>query len=148
MLQLVDRSLVHLKGVLEDVLVKVWEFIIPINFEEDREIFILLATYKWTIDLEWNKLISKIDDEIEEFKCGCDSQSEGLLRDECYVLFNLTPKNLDQKYFLSCASIGPRNVREQDNWRDFDRNGIDWKAYDGRERRFKSMVKFRELPDN
>ncbi|KAA3469847.1 Retrovirus-related Pol polyprotein from transposon opus [Gossypium australe] len=72
----------------KDVVVKVQRFIISVNFvfldfEEDREIPILLgrpflATYKATIDLEQNKLIMKIDGEIEVFKCGHDSQKEGL----------------------------------------------------------------------
>ncbi|KAA3466085.1 hypothetical protein EPI10_001203 [Gossypium australe] len=61
-LQLAYRSLVQPKGVSEDVLVKVRTFTIPIgfvilNFEEDREIPILLgrpflATSKSTIDLK------------------------------------------------------------------------------------------------
>ena len=47
-LQLADRSLKHLRGVIEDVLVKVDMFIFPANFivldmEEDKEILIILG---------------------------------------------------------------------------------------------------------
>ena len=47
-LQLVDRSLKHPRGVIEDVLVKVDKFIFPANFivldmEEDKEIPIILG---------------------------------------------------------------------------------------------------------
>ena len=47
-LQSVDRSLKHPRGMIEDVLVKVDEFIFPVDFivldmEEDKEIPIILA---------------------------------------------------------------------------------------------------------
>lgn len=109
MLQLVDISLVHLKGVLKDVLIKVWGFIIHVNFivldfEEDWDTPILLGRpfLATSIDLEKNELIMKIDDETEVFKCSHDSQSEGSVRKECYTLFNLIPNNLDQRYSSSC----------------------------------------------
>ncbi|KAA3461581.1 Retrovirus-related Pol polyprotein from transposon opus [Gossypium australe] len=79
-LQLANRSSVHPKGVLEDVLVKVSSFIIPIeflvlDFEEDRGIPNLLgrhflASSRSTIDLEKNELAMKINGEINFFKCG------------------------------------------------------------------------------
>ncbi|KAA3477597.1 bromodomain-containing protein [Gossypium australe] len=110
-LQLVNRSLVHPKGMLEDVLVKVRDFIIPINFvvldfEEDQDIPILLgwpflATPKSTINLEKNEVIMKTDGEIEIFKCGHDSQNtehENKIRDDCYIISFSTPNNLGQSY--------------------------------------------------
>ncbi|KAA3466228.1 Retrovirus-related Pol polyprotein from transposon opus [Gossypium australe] len=70
-LQLVDRSFVHPKGVLEDVLVKFRGLIIPfdfvvLDFEEDQDISILLgrpffAMSKLTIGFENNDLIMKIN---------------------------------------------------------------------------------------
>ena len=47
-LQLVDRSLKHPRGIIEDVLVKVDKFIFPVDFivldmEEDKEIPIILG---------------------------------------------------------------------------------------------------------
>ncbi|MBA0770639.1 hypothetical protein Gotri_019247 [Gossypium trilobum] len=65
-LELANKSLVHLKGALEDVLVKVHSFIIPTNivvldFEEDHEILILLEQInrfkemdKWA-KVEWHE---------------------------------------------------------------------------------------------
>ena len=60
-LQLPDRSIVYLKGKIEDVLVKVDKFIFPadsivINFEADQEVPIILgrlflATRKALIDV-------------------------------------------------------------------------------------------------
>lgn len=70
-LQLVDKSSIHPKGVLEDVLVKVRNFIILadfviLDFAKDREIPIFLgrpflATTWSTIDLDTNKLTMKIN---------------------------------------------------------------------------------------
>ncbi|KAA3484178.1 Retrovirus-related Pol polyprotein from transposon opus [Gossypium australe] len=85
-LQLANRSLIHPKGVLEYVLVKVRSFIIPTDFvvpgfEEHREIPILLerlllATSRSTIDLERNELTMKINGESKNFKCGHQSSDE------------------------------------------------------------------------
>ncbi|KAA3483764.1 Retrovirus-related Pol polyprotein from transposon opus [Gossypium australe] len=61
-------------------------FIIPayfvvVDFEEDREIPILLekpflATSRSTIDLEKNELMTKINGETQTFKCGHQSSEE------------------------------------------------------------------------
>ncbi|KAA3487165.1 bromodomain-containing protein [Gossypium australe] len=87
-LQLAYRSLVRPKGVLENILVKVRNFIVLVDFlvldfKEDQEILILLgrsflATYRSTIDLEKNELTMKTDDEIEVLKCSHDSQDARL----------------------------------------------------------------------
>ncbi|KAA3467137.1 gag-asp_proteas domain-containing protein [Gossypium australe] len=78
-LQLVDKSLVHPKGVLEDMLVKVRNFIVPVDFVIPILLcWAFLTTSKSTIDLEKNELTMKIDGEIEVFRCGYDSQDEGL----------------------------------------------------------------------
>ena len=65
-LQLADRSLKHLRGVIEDVLVKVDKFIFPADFimldmEEDKEIPIILgrpflATDRAMIDVQKGEL--------------------------------------------------------------------------------------------
>lgn len=92
-----------------------------------------LATSKATIDLERNKLIIKIDDEIDVFKCGYDSQCEGLLISvECYVLFDLNPNDFKRGYSFSCVVIGKRIMEERDKWKEHDSNGIDRANYDGR----------------
>ena len=47
-LQMVDRTLAHLEGILEDVLIKVGKFVFPIDFvvinmEEDKQVPLLLG---------------------------------------------------------------------------------------------------------
>ncbi|KAA3471082.1 signal transducer and activator of transcription A-like [Gossypium australe] len=77
-----DKSLLRPKCVLENVLIKVRNFINPadfvvLDFKEDQKILILLGrsllgTFRSTIDLEKNELTIKIDGEIEVFKCSHD----------------------------------------------------------------------------
>ncbi|XP_012844566.1 PREDICTED: uncharacterized protein LOC105964603 [Erythranthe guttata] len=76
-LQLADRSLVYPKGVLEDVLVKVDEFILPADFvildmDEDREIPIILgrpflATSRTVIDWSSGDLTMTVHDQTIKF---------------------------------------------------------------------------------
>ena len=76
-LQLVDRSLKHPKGVIEDVLVKVDKFIFPANFimldmEEDKEIPIILgrpflATGRAMIDVQRGELKLRVQDDEVKF---------------------------------------------------------------------------------
>lgn len=79
-LQLEDRSSVQPKGILEDVLVHVRDFIIPadfavLDFKEGRDISILLgrhflATFRSTIEFNMNELMMRINAEIETIKYG------------------------------------------------------------------------------
>ncbi|KAL5560607.1 hypothetical protein UlMin_036818 [Ulmus minor] len=76
-LQLVDRSIKHPRGIIEDVLVKVDKFIFPANFivldmEEDREVPLILgrpflATGRTLIDVHQGKLILRVQDEQVTF---------------------------------------------------------------------------------
>nr|XP_016497834.1 PREDICTED: uncharacterized protein LOC107816613 [Nicotiana tabacum] len=76
-LQLVDRSLAHPEGVIEDVLVQVGSFIFPTNFiildyEPDQEVpFILgcpfLATGRAIIDVCEGKMTIRVGDQVEVF---------------------------------------------------------------------------------
>ncbi|KAA3477438.1 Retrovirus-related Pol polyprotein from transposon opus [Gossypium australe] len=98
-LGLVDKSVVQPKGVLEDVLVKVRNFIIPmdfvvLDFEEDREIPILLgrpfiATSRSIIDLEKKELTMEINGETETFKCGSHQSDESWRKpgEQCHYIF-------------------------------------------------------------
>ena len=73
--QLADRFLMHPRGIIEDVLVKVDKFIFPMNFrvlnmEEDKEVPIILGTpflaTDWTlIDIHKGELRLRVqDDEV------------------------------------------------------------------------------------
>ena len=76
-LQLVDRSLTHPQGIIEDVLVKVDKFIFPIDFivldmEEDKEVSIILgrpylATGRALIDVQKGELRLRGQDEEVTF---------------------------------------------------------------------------------
>ncbi|XP_016471212.1 uncharacterized protein LOC107793385 [Nicotiana tabacum] len=76
-LQLVDRSLAHPEGVIEDVLVQVGSFIFPADFiifdyEPDQEVpFILghpfLATGRAIIDVCKGKMTMRVGDRVEVF---------------------------------------------------------------------------------
>ncbi|XP_075091677.1 uncharacterized protein LOC142171869 [Nicotiana tabacum] len=76
-LQLVDRSLTHPEGVIEDVLVQVGSFIFPVdfiilNYELDQEVlFILghpfLATGRSIIDVCEGKMMMRVGDRVEVF---------------------------------------------------------------------------------
>ena len=76
-LQLVDKSLKHPRGVIEDVLVKVDKFIFPADFivldmEEDKEIPIILgipflATGRAMIDVKKGELKLRVQDDEVRF---------------------------------------------------------------------------------
>ena len=55
-LQMADRTMTHLEGVLEDVLIKVGKFIFPMDFvvmdmEEDTQVPLLLEDLSWSLEL-------------------------------------------------------------------------------------------------
>ena len=70
---MVNRSLTYPQGILEDVLVKVDKFILPVDFvvlemEENREVLIILgrsflATGQASIDVKNGQLTLRVGDE-------------------------------------------------------------------------------------
>ncbi|XP_040938000.1 uncharacterized protein [Gossypium hirsutum] len=76
-LQLTDRSLAYLEGKIEDVLVRVDEFIFPadfvvLDFEEDKELSIILgrpflATRRTLIDVQKGELTMRVQDDQVTF---------------------------------------------------------------------------------
>ena len=76
-LQMVDRSMAQLEGVLEDVLVKVGKFIFPVEFvvmkmEEDNQVSLLLgrpflATRAALIDVQKGELTLRVGNEAVHF---------------------------------------------------------------------------------
>ncbi|KAK5836108.1 hypothetical protein PVK06_011858 [Gossypium arboreum] len=77
-IQLADRSVKYLRGIIEDVLVKVDKFIFPIDFvvldmDEDVEVPLILghpflATTRAVIDVGDGKLVLRVGDEEIIFK--------------------------------------------------------------------------------
>ena len=76
-LQMADITFAHLKGILEDVLIKVGKFVFPmdfvvINMEEDKQVSLLLgrpflATGAALIDLKKRELTLMVGDEAVHF---------------------------------------------------------------------------------
>src|SRR5436190_1037411 len=76
-LQLADRSIIHPRGIVEDVLVKVDKFIYPVDLvvldmAEDRSIALILEraflkTARAIIDIDEGKIILRVGDESIEF---------------------------------------------------------------------------------
>ena len=76
-LQLADRSIIYLYGIIEDVPIKVGDYFVPGDFiilemEEDRYIPIILrrpflATTSAIIDVKWGKILLEIGEEKVEF---------------------------------------------------------------------------------
>ncbi|XP_027368188.1 uncharacterized protein LOC113874166 [Abrus precatorius] len=77
-IQLADRSIKYLRGIIEDVLVKVDKFIFPVDFvildmDEDTDVPLILgrpflATARAIIDVKDGKLILRVGDENVTFK--------------------------------------------------------------------------------
>ncbi|KAK5824706.1 hypothetical protein PVK06_019487 [Gossypium arboreum] len=77
-IQLVDRSVKHLRGIIEDVLVKIDKFIFPVDFvvldmDEDVEVPLILglpflANARAVIDVGDGKLVLRLGDEEIIFK--------------------------------------------------------------------------------
>ena len=76
-LQMVDRTLAHPEGILEDVLIKVGKFIFPMDFividiEEDKQVPLLLgrpllAIGAALIDVKKGELTLRVGDEAVHF---------------------------------------------------------------------------------
>ncbi|KAJ9546857.1 hypothetical protein OSB04_019400 [Centaurea solstitialis] len=86
-LQLTDRTIKYPYGVIEDVLVKVDKFYLPLDFmvldmEEDRHIPLILgrpflATGRALIDVERGKLTLRVGDETAEFSVFKAARNQG-----------------------------------------------------------------------
>ena len=76
-LQMVDRTMTQLEGILEDVFIKVGKFIFSVDFvgidiKEDKQVLLLLgrsflATRVALIDVKKGELILKVGDEKVHF---------------------------------------------------------------------------------
>ena len=93
-LQLADRSVKIPKGIIEDVLVKVGNFIYPVDFvvldmDEDRDVPLILgrpflATSRAVIDVEEGKLTLRIGDEELVIKMSNAMKCSMIDDDACY----------------------------------------------------------------
>ncbi|XP_021822418.1 uncharacterized protein LOC110763843 [Prunus avium] len=99
-LQLADRSVTYPKGIIEDVLIRVKQFMFPADFfvldmEEDHDIPLLLgrpflATAGTLIDVQQGTLTLRVQGESIEFKVFKDAKKSGDL-EECSRIDLLDP---------------------------------------------------------
>ena len=76
-LHMADRTLSHPEGILEDVLIKVGKFVVPVDFvviniEKDKQVPLLLgrpflATRATLIDVKKGELTLRVGDEVVHF---------------------------------------------------------------------------------
>ena len=95
-LQMVDRSMAQPEGVLEDVLVKVGKFIIPVDFvvikmEEDTQVPLLLgrpflATGDALIDVQKGELTLRVRDEAIQFNLNKSLTQPNVDAKNCMVV--------------------------------------------------------------
>ena len=95
-LHMEDKTLIHFKGILEDVLIKVGKFVFPTNFmvinmEEDKQIPLLLgrpflATRAALIDVKKGELTLRVGDEVVHFNLNHNLKQLELISADCEIL--------------------------------------------------------------
>ena len=104
-LQMADRSMAHLEGVLEDVLVKVGKFIFPMDFvvmkmEEDNQVSLLLgrpflATGAALIDVQKGELTLRVGNEAVHFNLHRSLTQPDVDEKICNAVDNSSPISFD-----------------------------------------------------
>ena len=104
-LQMADRSMARLEGVLEDVLVKVGKFIFPVDFvimkmEEDTQVPILLerpflATGATLIDVQKGELTLRVGDEAVHFNLNKSLEQPDVDVEICLAVENSSPISVE-----------------------------------------------------
>ena len=104
-LQMTDRSMAQLEGVLEDVLVKVGKFIFLLNFvvikmEEDNQVPLLLgrpllATGAALIDVQKGELTLRVGNETMHFNLFKSLTQSDVDVENCNVVDNSSPISFD-----------------------------------------------------
>nr|XP_016512282.1 PREDICTED: uncharacterized protein LOC107829324 [Nicotiana tabacum] len=111
-LQLADRSLVMLEGIIEDVLVRVGKFILPANFivldyEAYEEVPIILgrpflATGGAIIEVREGKLKMRVDDEEVTFNVYMEPTLPKHYEDLCMITV-VELKEIEQSSYVNCS---------------------------------------------
>ena len=100
-LQMADRSLAHLIGILEDVLIKVGKFIFPVDFvvidiEEDKQVLLLLGrpflvTGAALTDVQKEELTFRVGNEEVHFNLNQTLKHPDFENAECKNSENVVP---------------------------------------------------------
>ena len=104
-LQMADRSMAQLEGILEDVLVKVGKFIFPVDFvimqmEEDTQVPLLLgrpflATGAALIDVQKGELTLRVGNEAVHFNINRSLEHLDVDADSCMAVGNNSLLNVE-----------------------------------------------------
>ena len=96
-----DKSMAQPEGVLEDVLVKVGKFILPVDFvvikmEEDTQVPLLLgrpflATGTALIDVQKDELTLRVGDEAVQFNLNKSLTQPDVDAENCMVVDSIYP---------------------------------------------------------
>ena len=107
-LQMVDRSLAQPEGILEDVLIKVENFIFPmdfvvINIEEDKQVPLLLgkpflATRAALIDVKKRELTLRVGNEAVHFNVNQSLKQPEFDNADCKTVETIVPINSKLNY--------------------------------------------------
>ena len=100
-LQMADRTLAHLEGILEDVMIKVGKFIFPVDFvvidiEEDKQVPLLLGrpfleTETDLIDVKKGELTLRVGDEVVHFNLNHSLKQLELSNADCEIVETKIP---------------------------------------------------------
>ena len=107
-LQMVDRSMAQSKGVLEDVLVKVGKFILPVDFvvmkmEQDTQVPLLLGRPFLAIgyalnDVKKGELTLRVGNEAVHFNLNESLTQSDADEENCMAVENFSPVSLELNY--------------------------------------------------
>ena len=100
-LQMADRTLAQPEGILEDVLIKVGKFILPVDFmvinmEEDKQVSLLLgrpflATGATLIDVKKRKLTPRVRDDVVHFNLNHSLKQPEFDNIDCKIVVTKVP---------------------------------------------------------
>ena len=119
-LQMVDRTLAHPEGILEDVLIKVGKFVFPVDFvvinmEEDKQVPLLLgrpflATRATLIDVKKRELTLRVGDEAVHFNLNHSLKQPELSSADCEIVETKIP--VSSKLATACNFQNSMNENE------------------------------------
>ena len=119
-LQMVDKTLAHPKGILEDVLIKVGKFIFPVDFvvidiKEDKQVPLLLGRPFLTIgaaliDVKKGELTLRVGDEAVHFNLNHSLKQPEFINADCESVETKIP--ISSKLINDCNFHSSMNENE------------------------------------
>ena len=119
-LQMADRTLAQLEGILDDVLIKVGKFIFPVDFvviyiEEDKQVSLLLgrpflATGVPLIDVKKGELTLRVGDEAMHFNLNHSLKQPNFDNVDCKIVETKAP--ISFKLINDCKIQNSMNENE------------------------------------